>query len=225
MSPRRKTASDDEILQAAARVLARLGPTHLRLADVAAEVGLAPATLIQRFETKRGLLLAVARRGGKTMAEQFARRRREARSPLDAVTEVCTCVKRLADSPQTLANSLAILQLGLTDPEFGDVTRAHERILHAEVKRLLQDAVDGGEIQGVTAQALARAIVALVRGSLLTWGFRRTGAPDTWIRQDLETLIRPYRTHGAVAAPRPARLRLEASARPEALIRRGTRDD
>ena len=179
MSPRRKTATDDEILQAAARVLAQLGPAHLRLADVAAEVGLAPATLIQRFATKRGLLLAVARRGGRTMAEQFARRRREAHSPLDAVTEVGTCVSRLADSPQTLANSLAILQLGLTDPEFGAVTRTHERILHAEVKRLLQEALDSGELAGVTAQALARAIVALVRGSLLTWGFRRTGAPRT----------------------------------------------
>ncbi|MGE4067616.1 MAG: TetR/AcrR family transcriptional regulator [Vicinamibacterales bacterium] len=205
MSPRKKTASDDEILEAAARVLARVGPTHLRLADVAAEVGLAPATLIQRFETKRGLLLAVARRGGQAMAAQFAERRRQARSPLDAVTQVGTCVRRLADTPQTLANSLAILQLGLTDPEFGEISRAHERLLHAEIKRLLQEAIDDGEIAGATAQALARAVVALVRGSLLTWGFRRTGAPDAWIRQDLNTLFAGYRQRRPAAARRRAR--------------------
>ncbi|MGE3275288.1 MAG: TetR/AcrR family transcriptional regulator [Vicinamibacterales bacterium] len=197
MSPRRKTASDDEILEAAARVLARVGPAQLRLADVAAEVGLAPATLIQRFETKRGLLLAVARRGGRTMAADFARRRQEARSPLGVVTEVGTCVRQLASSPQTLANSLAILQLGLTDPEFGEISRAHEKILHTEIKRLLQDALDAGEIVGAAPQVLARAVVALVRGSLLTWGFRRTGAADAWIRQDLDTLLAPYRRQPA----------------------------
>ncbi|MGE0042175.1 MAG: TetR family transcriptional regulator C-terminal domain-containing protein, partial [Vicinamibacterales bacterium] len=167
--------------------------------------GLAPATLIQRFETKRGLLLAVARRGGQAMAAQFAERRRQARYPLDAVTQVGTCVRRLADTPQTLANSLAILQLGLTDPEFGEISRAHERLLHAEIKRLLQEAIDDGEIAGATAQALARAVVALVRGSLLTWGFRRTGAPDAWIRQDLNTLFAGYRQRRPAAARRRAR--------------------
>ena len=60
MCPRPRAASDADILDATARAMARLGPARLTLADVAREAGLSPATLVQRFGSKRGLLLAVA---------------------------------------------------------------------------------------------------------------------------------------------------------------------
>src|SRR5205823_2473684 len=58
MSPRPRKTSDDDILAATARVMQRLSPTQLTLADIAKEAGIVPATLIQRFGTKRGLPLA-----------------------------------------------------------------------------------------------------------------------------------------------------------------------
>ncbi|MDQ3742446.1 MAG: TetR/AcrR family transcriptional regulator, partial [Actinomycetota bacterium] len=61
--PRPKTVEDDAVLDAALRVVDRAGPAGLTLAAVAEEVGLAPATLVQRFASKRGLLLALAGRG------------------------------------------------------------------------------------------------------------------------------------------------------------------
>ena len=63
MSPRPRTVSDQAILAATARVIGDLGPAKLTLARVASEVGLAPATLVQRFGSKRGLLLALAESG------------------------------------------------------------------------------------------------------------------------------------------------------------------
>src|SRR5256884_9252698 len=60
MSPRPREPSDEEIVAAAARAMQRYGPTQLTLAHVAREAGVVPATLIQRFGTKRGLLLAVS---------------------------------------------------------------------------------------------------------------------------------------------------------------------
>jgi AcrR family transcriptional regulator len=53
MSPRPRTASDEEILAATHRVISSVGP-RFTLADVAREIGLAPATLIQRFGSKKG---------------------------------------------------------------------------------------------------------------------------------------------------------------------------
>jgi AcrR family transcriptional regulator len=58
--PRARSVPDAEILKAAARVIGRNGPLKLTLADVGREVGLAPATLLQRFGSKRGLRLALA---------------------------------------------------------------------------------------------------------------------------------------------------------------------
>ena len=60
MSPRPRTTSDATILAALTRVISRIGPAKLTLADVAAEAGHSRAGLVQRFGSKRGLLLAVA---------------------------------------------------------------------------------------------------------------------------------------------------------------------
>ena len=54
---------DAAILRATVDVIGRVGPVGLTLAAVAAEVGLVPGTLVQRFGSKRGLLLALAEAG------------------------------------------------------------------------------------------------------------------------------------------------------------------
>src|SRR5438874_2348746 len=60
MSPRRRATTDEAILMATHSAVTRLGPTRLTLADVAREAGISPATIVQRFGSKRGLLLARA---------------------------------------------------------------------------------------------------------------------------------------------------------------------
>ena len=70
---RHRTLPDEQVIAAAARVIGRLGPARLTLADVAREAGLAPATLLQRFGSKRGLLLEVARAGTAAEADCFTR--------------------------------------------------------------------------------------------------------------------------------------------------------
>ena len=51
---RPRTVSDDAVLDATARAVGRVGPARLTLGHVAAEVGLAPATLVQRFAPSAG---------------------------------------------------------------------------------------------------------------------------------------------------------------------------
>jgi len=53
------------------RVMQRRSPVDLTLADVAKEAGVVPATLIQRFGTKRSLLLAACRTAPGGVPEQF----------------------------------------------------------------------------------------------------------------------------------------------------------
>ena len=77
--PRPKTVDDTAVLDAAMRVVDRAGPGGLTLGAVAGEVGLSPATLVQRFTSKRGLLLALARRGAGGAAPVMGLRR--TRSP------------------------------------------------------------------------------------------------------------------------------------------------
>jgi AcrR family transcriptional regulator len=208
MSPRPKTASDAAILEAAARVLARHGPTRMRLEDVAREVGLSPATLLLRFKTKRNLLLAVAEHGVTGMAESFRARRRASQSALHVVTDVSDCVRDIADEPQQLANLLAFLQLSLEDPEFRACAERHDATLERELAILLDEARARGELVDCAPSALARAVIAMMRGSLLTWSaIGQHVPPHAWVKADLETLLRPYR----LSAPTPRASRRRAA--------------
>lgn len=207
MSPRPKTASDAAILEAAARLLSRLGPARMRLEDVAREVGLSPATLLLRFKSKRNLLLAVAEHGIAGIADSFRARRRRSPSALHVVTDVADCVRELAQEPQQLANLLAFLQLSLEDPAFRACATRHDATLARELTALLDEARAGGEMANVSSAALARAVIAMMRGSLLTWSAIGTKiAPEVWVRADLETLLGPYRSPAATITPprRPA---------------------
>lgn len=193
MSPRPRLVPDSEILLATTRVIERVGPARLTLAEVAQEVGLAPATLVQRFGSKRGLLLAMASRGTAGVREEFAAIRARARSPLRAIAEVARCMAGMAKSPEALANHLAFLEMDLADREFHRLALVHARQFRAELRSLIEAAVRVGELRKCPAAKLANAVQAVIGGSMLNWAIFREGKADTWIIADLESLLRPYR--------------------------------
>jgi AcrR family transcriptional regulator len=190
MSPRPRATSDADILSATYRVVSRLGP-NLTLADVAKEAGLSPATLVQRFGSKRGLLLALASSGSKGLHEEFARIRAAHRSPLAAIVGVGDCIASMAESPEALSNSLVFLQMDLVDPEFHKHAHAHSRTMHGEGTRLLNDAVTAGELQVCDTRRLARAVQSLLSGSMLQWAIDRDSTVLERVHEDLDTLLRP----------------------------------
>jgi AcrR family transcriptional regulator len=190
MSPRPRETTDEELLAATHRVVSRLGP-NLTLADVAREAGVSPATLMQRFGSKRGLLLAFAASGAQGLGDEFARIRQKRRSPLAAVADVAQCVAAMADTPETLSNSLAFLQMDLFDPDFHKHALAHSRGMVAGLKALLDEAVEVGELQRCDTTRLARAVQGLIGGSLLQWAIDRDGKATDRLREDLESLLKP----------------------------------
>jgi len=192
--PRPRARSDEQILTATYRVVSRLGP-HLTLADIAREAGVSPATLVQRFGSKRGLLLAFAASGATGLGAQFDDLRRRHRSPLAVVYAVGECIAAMAATPEMLSNSLAFLQIDLVDPDFHRHAHAHARAMHAEVRRLLDEAVKAGELDRCDTGRLARAVNSIVGGALLGWAIDRDGAAADRIREDLDALLEP-RTRG-----------------------------
>jgi len=190
MTPRPRATSDADLLAATYRIVSRRGP-NLTLADVAKEAGVSPATLVQRFGSKRGLLLALASSGAAGLPEEFARIRARSRSPLAAVVGVGDCMAAMAESPQTLANSLAFLQMDLVDPEFHKHALAHSRSMCAEITKLLDEAVAAGELHRCDTRRLARAIQALIGGSMLQWAIDRDTTVLERVGDDLDSLLRP----------------------------------
>jgi AcrR family transcriptional regulator len=190
---RKKSTPDAAVLGATMRVINRLGPARLTLADVASEAGLAPATLVQRFGSKRGLLLALAETAAGGADECFVRARKRHRSPLKALLAALDEFAGMAETPEALANSLAFLEIDLTDPDFHRLALENARRTLAGYKTLLDEAVRSGELARCNTARLARAISSMAGGSLLSWAILRDGEVKKFLRQDVEMLLAPLR--------------------------------
>ena len=194
--PRPRTLSDAAILEATGRVVERLGPTRLTLADVAAEVGLAAPTLVQRFGSKRGLLLAFAEQASASVSDGFAAARAATRSPLGALLAALERMASPVQTPEAMANNLAFLQTDLADPEFHRHALAHARAVRTEIRALLEAAVRAGELaprDGARLERLARAVQVVYTGALVTWAVEREGTVGQWLRDQMELLLAPHR--------------------------------
>jgi AcrR family transcriptional regulator len=192
---RPRTTSDEAILQATGRALLRHGPGRLTLGGVAAEAGLSPATLVQRFGSKRGLLLAFARRAAEHAREPFDRARREHPSPLAALRAALAALAASVRSPEEMANSLGLLQLDLTDPGLREHAAEHARAVREQITGLLAQAARAGELApGVDTAALARAVQVTYNGTLILWALDPAAAPlADAVHADLDALLAPYR--------------------------------
>ena len=193
MAGRSRTVSDADILTATGRAISRAGAARLTLADVAAEAGLAAPTLVQRFGSKRGLLLAFARQGPPAARAHFAAVRRRHPSPVRALLAALSGMAGPVDRPEALANHLTVLHLDLTDPEFHALALEHARTVVGELQGLLDAAVQAGDLGLCDTGRLASGIQVAYNGALITWAIHRQGRLTTWIRGQAELLLRPHR--------------------------------
>jgi AcrR family transcriptional regulator len=178
---------------ATARTMQRRSPVDLTLAHVAKEAGVVPATLIQRFGTKRGLLLAACRPAAGGVPEQFGAARAKYGSPLKTLIELYVKCSGFASTPEAMANGLAYLQIDLIDPEFHAITLAQFTAIRDETKKLLDDAVAADELKPCDTSDLARLIQQVNGGAMLDWAVFRKGSLAAWLRRSLEALLAPYR--------------------------------
>jgi AcrR family transcriptional regulator len=201
MLGRPRTISDQEILTAAARAISRVGPARLTLADVATEAGIAPATVLQRFGSKKGLLLAFSATASIGVSGAFAAARSAHRSPIATLLADPLGISDVMRSPDELAHHLAFLQLELVDPDFHPHVVAHARATRREIRRLLDEAIRTGELIQCDTSRLAAAVHVTYNGALLSWAIFRRGSLATALRRNIEFVLNPYVQPNR--APRP----------------------
>ena len=202
MSPRPRQTSDEAILMATMRVMQRRSPVDLTLADVAKEAGVVPATLIQRFGTKRGLLLAACRTAPGGIPEQFSAARAKYGSLLKTLIELYAEGSGFDSTPEAVANGLAYLQIDLIDPEFHAITLAQFTVIRDQTRKLLDDAVAANELKPCDTGDLARLMQQVNGGAMLDWAVYRKGSLAAWLRRSLESLLAPYRVGAETDLPK-----------------------
>ena len=193
MSPRRRKAEDADVFAALVRVMHRRGPAELTLREIAAEAGVTAGALVQRFGSKRAMLLAHARHAAATGDMGVAVPQPLSPSPLEALRSITAMYAQLARSPRAALRNLAYLHNDLADPVLHRHLLRMSRAARVHYQKLAVAAVAAGELRADTnAQALARSIEVTLGGSFLNWTLYREGSAADWLREDLEATLRPY---------------------------------
>jgi AcrR family transcriptional regulator len=191
--PRPRTISDEDVLDAVLALAHRVGPARVTFAAAAAEVGLSAATLVQRFGSKRDLLLAADKRGIDLWVGALDRS--TAASPLARIVEGLVLAADPVATPEQMANSLAMLQLDLADPDFHAETLRGARAVRARIMRDLGAALEAGELrQGSDITTLAKLVETTYHGALIGWAIHRESTLADWMREQIEAALAPHRT-------------------------------
>ena len=191
--PRPRTISDESILDAVLALAHRVGPARVTFAAVATEAGLAAATLVQRFGTKRELLLAADKRGIDRWVD--AMDRSTAASPLARIVEGLVLAVDPDATPEQMANAVAMLQLDLADPDFHAETLRGARAVRARIARGLSAALAAGELRsGTDVATLAKLVETTYHGAMIGWAIHREDTLAHWMREQFEAVLAPHRT-------------------------------
>lgn len=198
MAGRPRGVDDAVILRAAVEVIGRVGPAKLTLAAVADEVGLVPGTLVQRFGSKRGLLVALAKESVRD-AETLHRRARDGHeSALAALRAFAARSMSDVATPVRYANHLAFLCMDLTDPELHEHALAGHRANRRVIEMLLTEAVSAGDLRPETdAEALAGSVQVAIAGAGLTWALDRQGTLPERLGREIGAVLAPHVWKGA----------------------------
>lgn len=186
---------DDAVFEAASRAIAARGPAELTLADIAAEAGLTAGALVQRFGSKRALLLKLMERFSGSAPAMFAALRSEAKSPLAAIRAYARCMAGMAKNADELARAIAWLHQDIADPEFRAHLKVNARGVRSEISKLLREAIIAREISpDINVPSLAASIEAMATGALFSWAVHQEGAAANFMARRVEALLSPHLT-------------------------------
>jgi len=188
---RRKTISDEIVLDAALRVMVVKGPSDFTLADVAAAAGIAPATLIQRFGDKHRLVVAAFAQDNEVFACALA-----AMAPgvgVGAIIAVFHLLSSGIDDVSVFADQLLWLRQDMRDPDLNRLARERFRLLREAIATRLPPLA-------VPPDIAARLVEAQWQGALNQWGIAPEGRLVDFVTDSLSAWFSLV----AASAPPPA---------------------
>jgi len=190
---RPRTITDERMLTAAGTVIARLGPAFT-LADVATEAQIATGTLVQRFGSKHGLLVALITAAIASMQRDMRAAVADVDDPVAAVTQ--TLSERFAplDDPTTAASNLTQLAFDLADDDLRALMAEFYTVMEVELRPLLRRAVAAGALPGAPpVPVAARILTALADGTAIHWAARPDDSLCARLRADLAAVLTGWR--------------------------------
>lgn len=175
---RTKGQSDEALLDAAMPAIFSKAPGAFTLADVAKAVGLAPATLVQRFGSKQGLVLAALELANRRNVASLDRLSPE--NGMEAVIRVFVDRTPGPEHENLLGDQLLWLRESIANAEINALTRAY----FEQFRRAIAARMPPLRIPPDDAVLLVEAVW---HGSMTQWGIGRDGHLRAFVERNLRS--------------------------------------
>ena len=180
----KKTIDDQSVLEKALLVISEHGPESFTLADVGRAVGLAPATLMQRFGSKQQLLILAAKQANVKLRGDLEELKKK-KLPWDQeLIHLLSAVPEGFGSRQDIANSLGVLKLDMIDPELHPIARQLFESLRQRIQELLQEGRSSAQlISSFDVKIITWELDALRHGLVIQWTLSGKGTLQKWLEK------------------------------------------
>lgn len=154
------TASDDDILHAASKVIARRGPDAFSIAEVAADVGLSRAAIILRFKSTHALKVTLLAR----LVEEFATALKTLpQTPSgDNVLRLAAFIGGYIGSRQSLTQFFSTYTTNIQDHDLLELELRRGELLRTAVSCVMPEVA-------IDHQSAVVAFQAHLSGSIMAW--------------------------------------------------------
>jgi len=174
---RHKSISDEELLDRALPVIARAGPTRFTLAEVAKEVGVAPATLLQRFGDKQTLTERAFARDNERFVLWLEGL--PAGVGTNAVIRIYSEATKQFGDDLSVADHLLWLREDIRDPALNRLSRARFKLFRAQIVKRLPP-------MRIPADRAAGLLDAQFHGAVIQWAFEPRGSLANFVMRSLK---------------------------------------
>jgi AcrR family transcriptional regulator len=179
--PRRKSISDDDLLDRALPVIAEAGPSGFTLSDIARAVGVSPATLLQRFGDKQTLTERAFARDNERFVVWLGNL--PADRGVEAVVRIYSEATKLFGDNPSLADHLLWLREDIRDPSFNRLALHRFKLFRAEIVKRLPK-------MRIPADSAARLLDAQYHGAVIQWALEPRGRLSDFVTRSLRDWFR-----------------------------------
>lgn len=153
-------ASDEEILQAAHRVLDRRGPDAFSIAEVASEAGISRATIILRFRSTSALKLTLLTQ----VVQHFAAALARVPNPQggDGLLHIAAFIGTHLHSRESSAKFFARYNASLQDPELSALEHKRGKVLLDAISAVMPKVA-------IEHDLAVRAFLSQLTGNIIAW--------------------------------------------------------
>ena len=189
--PRKKIITDNTILRIVFDVILKMGVYEFNLKDLSKKTGLSPATLIQRFGSKKNILFEAIKLAKQNLKKDLTKIDLRHISPTQEIINIYLEPVNLIKTPENVAKTLDLIKLDIREKKLNKLMREYFNIRRKKIQPLIIAAQKKKELSSsLNVSKLISNLEAIWHGSIILWALIGKNTAHEWLKEELVFFLR-----------------------------------